>query len=81
MHHAAGNYRVLTTMSAQLLSAAVQRQAAMLDEKLYFEVFADTKSASAAKPRHRAGGEAMDGKRSINPVWNRGGMLRMMVST
>ena len=55
MHHAAGNYRVLTTMSAQLLSAAVQRQAAVLDEKLYFEVFADTKNASAVKPRHRAG--------------------------
>lgn len=53
--HAAGNYRVMTTMSAQLLSAAVQRQAAVLDEKLYFEVFADTRSASAAKPRPRAG--------------------------
>jgi hypothetical protein len=53
--HAAGNYRVLTTMSAQLLSAAVQRQAAVLDEKFYFEVFADTKSASAVKPRQRAG--------------------------
>jgi len=53
--HAAGNYRVMTTMSAQLLSAALQRQAEVLDEKLYFEVFADAKSASAAKPRPRAG--------------------------
>jgi type II secretory pathway predicted ATPase ExeA len=53
--HAAGNYRVMTTMSAQLLSAAVQRQAAVLDEKLYFEVFAGTKTTSAAKPRQRAG--------------------------
>ena len=48
------NPGVLTTMSAQLLSAAVQRQATVIDEKLYFEVFADTKSASAAKPRRAA---------------------------
>ena len=53
--HAAGNYRVLTTMSAQLLSAAVRAQAAVLDEKLYFEVFAGANRASAAKPRQRAG--------------------------
>lgn len=53
--HAAGNYRVMTTMSAQLLSAAVRAQAAVLDEKLYFEVFADANSSSAAKPRQRAG--------------------------
>jgi type II secretory pathway predicted ATPase ExeA len=53
--HAAGNYRVMTTMSAQLLSAAVQRQASVLDEKLYFEVFADANRSSAAKPRQRAG--------------------------
>ena len=53
--HAAGNYRVMTTMSAQLLSAAVQRQAAVLDEKLYFEVFTDAKSVSATKLRQRAG--------------------------
>ncbi|MCA3071334.1 MAG: hypothetical protein ING77_17320 [Rhodocyclaceae bacterium] len=53
--HAAGNYRVMTTMSAQLLTAAVQRQASVLDEKLYFEVFADANSSSAAKPRQRAG--------------------------
>ena len=52
--HAAGNYRVLTTMSAQLLSAAVQRQATLLDEKLYFEVFVGANSAGAAKPRQRA---------------------------
>ena len=52
--HAAGNYRVLTTMSAQLLCAAVQRQAAVLDEKLYFEVFANAKSTSTAKPRRAA---------------------------
>lgn len=38
--HAAGNYRVLTTMAAELLSAAAQRDAPVLDEKLYMEVFA-----------------------------------------
>lgn len=51
--HAAGNYRILTTMSAQLLAAALQRQAPVLDEKLYFEVFADprTTGTKAAPPR------------------------------
>jgi general secretion pathway protein A len=48
--HAAGNYRILTTMSAQLLSAALQRQAPVLDEKLYFEVFADPRT-TATKTR------------------------------
>ena len=33
--HAAGNYRILTTMSAELLSAAAKREAPQLDEKLY----------------------------------------------
>ena len=49
--HAAGNYRILTTMAAQLLSAAVQREAPVLDEKLYFDVFAEPKTTAAAKPR------------------------------
>jgi type II secretory pathway predicted ATPase ExeA len=53
--HAAGNYRVMTTMSAQLLSAAIQRQAEVLDEKLYFEVFADAKSTHTVKSRPRPG--------------------------
>jgi len=38
--HAAGNYRILTTMGAELLSAAAQRELPQLDEKLYLEVFA-----------------------------------------
>ncbi len=37
--HAAGNYRVLTTMAAELLAVAAQRDLAKLDEKLYLEVF------------------------------------------
>jgi general secretion pathway protein A len=38
--HAAGNYRILTTLAAELLSAAAKRQLPKLDEKLYLEVFA-----------------------------------------
>ena len=38
--HAVGNYRVLTTMAAELLTAAAQRELPVLDEKLYLEVFA-----------------------------------------
>lgn len=38
--HALGNYRVLTTMAAELLAAAAQRDLAVLDEKLYMDVFA-----------------------------------------
>jgi type II secretory pathway predicted ATPase ExeA len=53
--HAAGNYRILTTMAAQLLAAAAQRQLNQLDEKLYFEVFADPARASVAKVRARPG--------------------------
>jgi general secretion pathway protein A len=48
--HAAGNYRTLTTMAANLLTVAAERDLATLDEKLYFEVFA----SETRKPR-RAG--------------------------
>lgn len=37
--HAAGNYRVLCNMAAQLLAEGLRREAAQLDEKLYLEVF------------------------------------------
>ena len=49
--HAAGNYRILTTMGAQLLSAAVKCQAPQLDEKLYFDVFAQHKSSAPSAPK------------------------------
>ncbi|MCZ6823541.1 MAG: ATP-binding protein [Deltaproteobacteria bacterium] len=49
--HAAGNYRVMTNMAAELLAAAVQRECTQLDEKLYLEVFAAPRAA--AKPRQR----------------------------
>lgn len=38
--HAVGNYRILTTMAAELLAAAAQRDLPLLDEKLYMDVFA-----------------------------------------
>lgn len=38
--HAAGNYRILTTLAAELLAAAAQRNLPVLDEKLYLDVFA-----------------------------------------
>jgi general secretion pathway protein A len=47
--HAAGNYRVLTNMAAELLAAAVQKECTQIDEKLYLEVF--TAPKTAVKPR------------------------------
>ena len=43
--HAAGNYRILMTLAGELLSVAARRDLAVLDEKLYLDVFAqpDTK--------------------------------------
>jgi hypothetical protein len=38
--HAVGNYRVLTTMASELLTAAAERECTQLDEKLYLELFA-----------------------------------------
>jgi type II secretory pathway predicted ATPase ExeA len=49
--HAAGNYRILTTMAAELLAAAAQRELPQLDEKLYLEVFAQPE---APAPRRTA---------------------------
>ena len=46
--HAAGNYRILTTMAAELLAAAAQKDLPVLDEKLYLDVF-----APPAKPAPR----------------------------
>lgn len=43
--HAAGNYRILTTMAAELLAVAAQRELPQLDEKLYLDVFAQPDSA------------------------------------
>jgi len=48
--HALGNYRVLTTLGAELLAAAAQQERTQLDEQLYLEVFAPP----AAAPRRAA---------------------------
>jgi type II secretory pathway predicted ATPase ExeA len=45
--HALGNYRVLTSMAAELLASAAQQEITQLDEKLFLEVFGNT----AARPR------------------------------
>jgi general secretion pathway protein A len=36
--HALGNYRVLTTVAAELLATAAQHERPQLDEQLYLEV-------------------------------------------
>ena len=46
--HAVSNYRILTTMAAELLAAAAQRELPQLDEKLYLDVFAQPED-----PAHR----------------------------
>jgi general secretion pathway protein A len=48
--HAAGNYRVLASMAAELLATATYQELTQLDEKLYLEVF----GAPAAKARKTA---------------------------
>ncbi len=49
--HALGNYRVMTTMAAELLTTAVEREATQIDEKLYFEVFASPPAAARKSAR------------------------------
>jgi type II secretory pathway predicted ATPase ExeA len=47
--HAAGNYRVLTTMAAELLAVAAQRELPRLDEKLYLDVFSPPDSTTVRR--------------------------------
>ena len=44
--HAAGNFRILTTLAAELLAAATQRELPVIDEKLYLEIFAQPERPS-----------------------------------
>ena len=48
--HAAANYRLLMTMSAELLAHGMAHEAEQLDEKLYLQVF----DSAAAPGRKRA---------------------------
>jgi type II secretory pathway predicted ATPase ExeA len=47
--HSAGNYRLLMTMSAELLAYGMAQNAQQLDEKLFFEVFQPNGSRSTKK--------------------------------
>ena len=49
--HAAGNYRILTTLATELLAAAARRDLPQLDEKLYLDVFAQPETPA---PRRAA---------------------------
>jgi type II secretory pathway predicted ATPase ExeA len=47
--HAAGNYRILISMAAELLVTAAQREITTLDEKLYLQVFARPETQTASR--------------------------------
>jgi type II secretory pathway predicted ATPase ExeA len=51
--HAAGNYRTLAQMAAELLAAAAERDARQIDEKLFFEVFALPQQVPAKGAKRR----------------------------
>jgi general secretion pathway protein A len=51
--HAAGNYRILTTLAAELLAAATQRDLPQLDEKLYLELFAQPEATAPRRVASR----------------------------
>ncbi|HTD79272.1 MAG TPA: ATP-binding protein [Chloroflexota bacterium] len=51
--HAAGNYRVLMTMSAELLAYGMAHEVQQLDEKFYLEVFQAKLPRPAAKKKAR----------------------------
>jgi type II secretory pathway predicted ATPase ExeA len=53
--HAAGNYRVLMTMGADLLAHGMAREVEQLDEKLYLEVYQPTRPVVTSKKKARAG--------------------------
>jgi len=47
--HAAGNYRILTTLAAELLATAAQQELPQLDHKLYLQVFAQAERTPARR--------------------------------
>ena len=52
--HAAGNYRVLMTMGADLLAHGMAREVEQLDEKLYLEVYQPSRPLASSKKKGRA---------------------------
>jgi type II secretory pathway predicted ATPase ExeA len=51
--HAAGNYRLLMTMGAELLAHAMAHEAEQLDEKLYLELFQPKRPRRQSKKKAR----------------------------
>jgi type II secretory pathway predicted ATPase ExeA len=51
--HAAGNYRLLMTMGADLLAHGMAREVEQLDEKLYLEVYQPSRPLAASKKKRR----------------------------
>jgi general secretion pathway protein A len=49
--HAAGNYRLLMTMSAELLAYGMAQEVEQLDEKFYLEVFQPQPCARTASKK------------------------------
>jgi hypothetical protein len=49
--HSAGNYRIMTNLADELLAAAIERNQAQLDEKLYLEVFAPPAPKKAVRKK------------------------------
>jgi hypothetical protein len=53
--HAAGNYRLLMTMAAELLAYGMAEEVEQLDEKFYLEVFhSQPRARTAPKKKARA---------------------------
>jgi hypothetical protein len=52
--HAAGNYRLLMTMSAELLAHGIAHEVEQLDEKLYLELFQPKRPRRQSKKKVRA---------------------------
>lgn len=53
--HAAGNYRLLMTMGAELLAHGVAHEVEQLDEKLYLEVYQPNRPQARPRKKARAG--------------------------
>lgn len=51
--HAAGNYRLLMTMGADLLAHGLAREAEQLDEKLYLELYRANRPSASSKKKVR----------------------------
>jgi type II secretory pathway predicted ATPase ExeA len=54
VEHSAGNLRMLTGMSADLLESAAERKLKQLDEKLFLEVFSRTPPARRGRRKRKA---------------------------